>query len=223
MDGMKIQIAEIQAKMTSLLSAKGYAQADIPFIIEMYLGGELRGHTSHGLASFPGFLERASSGTGEPEVITQTDAFSLIDAKSNPGILIGKRAADEAISRAKRQVTGFSMIKNMDSWLRPGAIAQYIAGLGYLGIVVNSGGGANVAPPGGFDPVAGTNPVAYGIPTEDGALVVDMATAKHAWGEVRLANKYHTELPADTFYDNEGNVTRDPAKEIGRASCRERV
>ena len=35
--------------MTVVLKTKGYKQEDIPFIIDMYLGGELRGHTSHGL------------------------------------------------------------------------------------------------------------------------------------------------------------------------------
>ncbi|HSW91686.1 MAG TPA: Ldh family oxidoreductase [Candidatus Saccharimonadales bacterium] len=209
---MKLSISEVTDKMKSLLESKNYSDADIPFLINMYLGGELRGHTSHGLASFPGFVKENNLDLDQPEAIKTTDAFFLIDAKGNNGTLIGKHATDEAIARAKKQVVGFSMIKNMDSWLRPGAIAQYVAEQGFLAIVVNSGGGAAIAPPGGFDPVVGTNPIAYAIPTEDGPLVVDMATSKRAWGQVRLANKYGTDLPPDTFYDNEGNVTLDPKK-----------
>jgi L-2-hydroxycarboxylate dehydrogenase (NAD+) len=196
--------------MKSVLQAKGYTDTDIPFLIEMYLGGELRGHTSHGLASFPSFAKQDFSQLEKPEVIKETHDFFMIDAKSNPGALVGKRAADEAIARARTEVTGMSMIKNMDSWLRPGAIAQYIADQGFVAIVSNSGGGTAIAPPGGFDPVTGTNPLAYGIPTEEGSLVVDMATSRRAWGQVRLANKYGTDLPADTFYDNQGDVTLDP-------------
>jgi L-2-hydroxycarboxylate dehydrogenase (NAD+) len=134
----------------------------------------------------------------------------MIDAKSNPGALVGKRAADEAIKRAKKDVAGIAMIKNMDSWLRPGAIAQYIADQGYFALVMNDGGGTSIAPPGGYDPVLATNPIAYGLPTAEAPLVVDMATSKRAWGQVRLANKYGTDLPADTFYDDQGNVTLDP-------------
>jgi L-2-hydroxycarboxylate dehydrogenase (NAD+) len=99
----------------------------------------------------------------------------------------------------------------MDAWLRPGAIAEYIADQGFVAIVSNNASAAT-APPGGFDPVAGTNPIAYGLPTKDGALVVDMATAKCAWGNVRQANRDGTSLPPDSFYDNEGNITLDPAK-----------
>ncbi len=198
--------------MVSVLKGKGYADADIPFLIDMYLGGEIRGHKSHGLASFPGFAKEDNAGLPDTEVLKATDAFFYIDAKSNLGTIVGKRAADEAIVRAKKQVIGMAAIRNMDSWLRPGAIAQYIAEQDFVAIVMNSGGGAAVAPPGGFDPVTGTNPIAYGIPMDGVPLVVDMATSKRAWGEVRLANKYGTDLPEDTFYDEDGNVTLDPGK-----------
>ncbi len=209
---MQVPISEITNKMKSILKAKGYDDADIPFIINMYLGGELRGHTSHGLASFPGFAKENFSALEKPEVIKETHSLFMMDAKSNPGNVVGRHAADEAIKRAKQEGVGVSIIKSMNNWLRPGAIAEYVAEKDLVAIVVNNGRGAAVAPPGGYDPVTDTNPIAYGIPTDDGALVVDMATSKRAWGQVRVANKYGTDLPADTFYDNQGNVTVDPER-----------
>ena len=209
---MKVKVSEIKNLMTKALSSSGYKNEDIPFIINMYLGGELRGHTSHGLASFKSFIKHDYNNLPEPETIKATDACYFMDAKSNSGVLIGRKAADEAIVRAKKQITGMTLIKNMDSWLRPGAIAEYIAEQGFIAYVVNSGGGASIAPPGGYEPVTGTNPIAYGLPMADGAFVVDMATSKRAWGVVRMANKFGTKLPDDTFYDIEGNVTTDPQK-----------
>jgi LDH2 family malate/lactate/ureidoglycolate dehydrogenase len=206
---MRVSISEITDKMTSVLTAKGYAESDVPFIINMYLGGELRGHTSHGLASFVSFAQTAPGTHEEPVVLKDTHALFALDAKGASGNVIGKRAADEAIKRAKAEGVGTVLIKDMDSWLRPGAIAEYIAEQGYLALVINSGGGTSVAPPGGFDPTLGTNPIAYGIPTADEPLVVDMATAQHAWGQVRLANKYGTPLPPDAFYDDHGAITRE--------------
>lgn len=208
---MRVTIADITDKMTEVLKAKGHAAEDIDFLINMYLGGELRGHTSHGLASFAGFVNADFSNLEKPEVVKETHSFFMIDAKSQSGNVVGRRAADEAIKRAKQEGVGVSIIKNMDRWLRPGAIAEYVADQDLVAVVVSSNG-AKVAPPGGYDPVIGTNPLAYGIPTDDGALVVDMATSKQAWGQVRLANKYGTDLPADTFYDSQGNVTIDPGQ-----------
>jgi L-2-hydroxycarboxylate dehydrogenase (NAD+) len=187
---MKVSILELKAKMTDVLLKKGYRQNDIPFLINMYLGGELRGHTSHGLASFVSFAQGEPETHDEPEVLKETHALFALDAKGASGNVIGKRAADEAVKRAKVEGVGTVLIKDMDSWLRPGAVAEYIAEQGYLAVVINSGGGTSVAPPGGFDATLGTNPIAYGIPTMGAPLVVDMTTAKHAWGQVRLANKY---------------------------------
>ena len=120
---MKVSIAEIKAKMTKVLSKKGLPQDDIPFIINMYLGGELRGHTSHGLASFAGFVNQDFSKTSGPEVLKATHSLFMIDAKAQSGNIVGKRAADEAIKRAKEEGVGMAVVKNMDSWLRPGALS----------------------------------------------------------------------------------------------------
>ncbi len=206
---MKVSISELKAKMTNILKAKGYTDENIPFVINMYLGGELRGHTSHGLSSFAAFAQSDPTAQPEPVVLKDTHAMWVLDAKGANGNILGKRIADEALTRAKNEGVGTALVHDMDSWLRPGAIAEYIAGQGYIAVVINSGGGTSVAPPGGLDPVIGTNPIAYGIPTTEEPLVVDMATAMHAWGQVRLANKYGTQLPPDAFYDDHGAITRD--------------
>lgn len=207
---MKVSVQQVHDKMHQVLTDKGYSEADKEFIIEMYLGGELRGHTSHGLANFTSFASKDFSTLAEPKVLKETEALYMVDAKSNSGVLVGRVAADQAILRAQQQTVGVALIKNMESWLRPGAIAQYIADKGYLAIVINDGGGTSIAPPGGYDPTLGTNPIAYGIPTAGASLVVDMATSKRAWGQVRLANKYGTDLPKDTFYNSKGDLTLNP-------------
>jgi len=210
---MKVKVSTIRQKLTELLEKSGYDSADVAFVVNMFLGGELRGHTTHGLASFPSFLKRHTNvSLPKIEIIQSTAACFYADAKGASGNIIGRTLADEAVKRAKQQIVGFSLVKNMASWLRPGAVAQYIADQGLISYVVNSGGGVAIAPPGGYEPVAGTNPIAYGVPTNEGSFVVDMATSKRAWGVVRQANKYDTSLPDDTFYDQSGRITTDPSQ-----------
>ncbi|MBP7837134.1 Ldh family oxidoreductase [Candidatus Saccharibacteria bacterium] len=209
---MKVSVKEIEQKLQRVLESRGYSPEDVSFIIDMYLGGELSGHSTHGLADFASFASEDYSGLDEPEILKQTAALYMVDAKSNPGVIIGKKAADEAMKRADNEVVGVSLIKNMEIWRRPGGIAKYIAEKGYLAIVMNDAAGAAMSPPGGSDPTLGTNPIAYGIPLGDSPLVVDLATSKKAWGQVRLANKYKTDLPPDSFYDYGGNITIDPKK-----------
>ncbi len=206
-----VSVHELKTLMSEALKRKEYHQYDIAFLVDMYLEGELRGHSSHGLAAFPGFLKLDYRDLPQPEVLLESDAFYALDAKGHGQAMI-RHVADEVCQRAKSQVIGAASIRNMDIWLRPGYVASYIAKKGFIGIVVNDGAGEAVAPPGGYDPTVGTNPLAYAIPTEDGPLEVDMATSKRAWGQVRLAKKLGTDLPVETFYTSDGEVAVDPAE-----------
>lgn len=67
-----------------------------------------------------------------------------------------------------------------------------------------------VSAPGGKEPVIGTNPIGLGIPMENEALVIDMATATRAWGEVRLAKRFKHTLPENAYLDSDGVMTLDP-------------
>lgn len=196
--------------MTNILRSKGYGEKDSNSIIDVYLGGELRGHKTHGLAPFPGFIRQDFSQYEPPKVVLDTQAMYLIEANGNPGICLGTKASDIAIKKAKQQGTSTAIIRNMFDWVRPGAIAQYVADHDMIAIVTNDGAGRSIAPPGGVDPTVGTNPIAYGLPTETEPLVVELASAKKAWGNVRVANKFGTPLPDKTFITKSGEFATAP-------------
>ena len=202
---MEIEINEVEETLYKILTKLDYSKDDINLIIDVYLGGELRGQETHGLAPFPSFVKQDFSQLEEPQVILHSHSLYYIDAKGHPGITVGRKAADEAIAIAKKEGVGSAVIKNMRDWSRPGAIANYIAKHNMVGVVTNIGSGQAVAPPGGVDPTLGTNPIAYAIPTENEPLEVEMATSKKAWGNVRIANKYGVELPEDTFLTADGS------------------
>jgi LDH2 family malate/lactate/ureidoglycolate dehydrogenase len=42
------------------------------------------------------------------------------------------------------------------------------------------------------------------------SVVVDMATSKRAWGEVRLSDKFNRNLPKETYFDKKGKFAQDP-------------
>ena len=71
---------------------------------------------------------------------------------------------------------------------------------------------------GGSTPVIGTNPISIVIPTDKNPIIADMATSKRAWGEVREAKRGVKELPAESFYDKNGNFATDPNEVCAAAS-----
>jgi len=207
---MKIQISELQNTMLELLTSRGFTDSESKQIIDVYLGGELRGHKTHGLAPFPGFLRQDFSNLESPKVLLDTASTYFIEANGNCGITLGHRSAEIVIEKAKTQGSATALIRNMFDWVRPGTIAEYIAKQDMVAIVSNDGSGRSIAPPGGVDPTLGTNPIAYGLPTQYEPLVVELATAKKAWGNVRVANKFGTDLPEQTFLTKTGEFAKDP-------------
>jgi LDH2 family malate/lactate/ureidoglycolate dehydrogenase len=86
-----------------------------------------------------------------------------------------------------------------------------------IGIVL-SNAPPRVHPPGGIDPVLGTNPLALAIPRgRRDPVVADFATAASASGHVRIAGYTAARLPAGIAIGPDGRATRDPAIAIAGA------
>lgn len=208
---MKVKIVQIRKTLEGVLVKRGLTAKDAKIVADEYLEGELEGKYSHGLLGFPALLERLSvSKFSQPKILEKTPSLIYVDAQKNLGGIIGRQMADAAIKMAEKQGVALVLIRNMLTWLRPGNIAQYIAQKNFIGLVVNNGGVPMVAPPAGFDPIIGTNPIGIGIPTSKEPILVDMATSKRAWGIVREAKTQGKNLPSETFYGKEGNFTIKP-------------
>jgi L-2-hydroxycarboxylate dehydrogenase (NAD+) len=209
----KITIDEIRNTLVAIILKKSVtSQQEAEILADDYIEGELQGKKSHGLAAFPAVVSVLGNKRHTFEVIKKTESFFYIEAHEDFGAIVGRQIADILLKQAKIQGVAVAIIRNMKAWLRPAAVADYIAKQNCLGLVFNTGGPPMVAPPGGTEPVVGTNPIGIGIPSSDIPTVIDMATATRAWGEVRLAKRFNHILPPDSFQDATGQVTLDPEK-----------
>jgi len=208
---MKVSIEKIRKELEHALQKRGLAEEMISVLANDYLEGELQGKQSHGLLAFPAFLELIPDMKGKnAKIIMETHAYAVMDADTLPGAYVGRILADMLVNKAEKEGVAVGCIKNMKSWLRPAIIAQHISDKGMIGLVINNGGVPMLAPPGGYDPVIGTNPIGIGIPSENAPILIDMATSKRAWGEVRKAKADGSKLPEKTFYTKTGEYTVDP-------------
>ena len=88
--------------------------------------------------------------------------------------------------------------------------AKQLAEQGLVGIVLSQSP-EYVAPHGATEPIFGTNPFAIGVPSEQGSVVVDMATSATSWFGLVEADRAGHAVPDDVGYDADGNPTTDPA------------
>ncbi len=61
----------------------------------------------------------------------------------------------------------------------------------------------------------GTNPLAYGFPAEEGAVVIDQASSATAFVNIRRAAEAGQEIPKGWALDSQGTPTTDPTEALG--------
>ena len=88
--------------------------------------------------------------------------------------------------------------------------AKQLADKGMIGIVLSQSP-EYVTPHGATEAIFGTNPFAVGVPSENGSVVVDMATSAASWFGLVECDRAGQQVAADVGYDAAGHPTTDPA------------
>lgn len=213
---MRITVAEARGLAERSLIAAGHDAAEAAVIADHLIDCELRGLSYGGLPRALSIFERmtkAGYSRGEIEITHETPLSALVDGHNNIGYLVGRRAAEIAIEKASAQ--GMAVVGARDTW-HTGMLAYYaeMAARADLVSMIASNASPNVAPYGGTEGRFGTNPIAFGFPSDGGPVIWDIGTSAIMHGEVVLAGRLGRDLPDGMAFDRDGNPTRDPAKAL---------
>lgn len=140
--------------------------------------------------------------------VKETDISVLIDGGNNVGMLAIHHAAQEAIDRAARH--GIAIICLSNSWMsgRSAVYCEKIARAGLIGIHTVSAN-PQVAPFGGAGRALGTNPIAFGIPTDGDPLVIDMGTSAFMGTDLQFRERMGEPIPEGAALGPDGRPTTD--------------
>ena len=196
--------------------AAGHNAAEAAVIADHLIDCELRGLSYGGLPRALSVFERmtkAGFSRGSIEIVHETPLSALVDGHNNIGYLVGRRAAEIAIEKATGQ--GMAVVGARDTW-HTGMLSYYaeMAARADLVSMIASNASPNVAPHGGTEGRFGTNPIAFGFPSQGDPVIWDIGTSAIMHGEVVLAGRLGQELPKGSAFDAAGNATRDPAKAL---------
>lgn len=207
---------DLELFAAGLLLAAGLPEERARDVAGVLVEADLLGHSTHGLALLPGYLDQINAGgmrtQGAPGVISTAAAAQVWDGKRLPGPWLVLRAAEAAAGMARDCGTGTVVIRNAH---HIGCLAVYLrraAEAGLMLIVMSSAPATrSVAPFGAREGVLSPNPIGAGFPAGGDPVLVDISTSTTANGVAAQLHREGRRLPAPWAVDEDGVLTDDPA------------
>ncbi|WP_181700899.1 Ldh family oxidoreductase [Chthonobacter albigriseus] len=213
---MRVCERDAQDLAVGLLRGYGVPEKSAQIQAGILVEAELRGHPSHGLQRLPRLLRRIERGLADPvsqgEFRWRSEGVLEGDGLRGLGPVVAFAALDRLLERVGRTGVALAAVSNAQHL---GMLAQYveaIASTGRIGIAMSSSE-ALVHPHGGTSRVLGTNPIAIGVPSADGApFVVDLATSEVSMGKIHHHAAIGRPLQPGWATDADGRPTTDAVR-----------
>lgn len=184
-------------------------------VTDCLLVADMMGHSTHGLAIAPWYIEEIKNGgmrlDGEVQAISDRGACLAWNGRRLPGAWLVNRAIDQALDRvAKYGVVTVTIAEGHHT----GALATYLPRLTDKGLMVllacSGPASQGVAPYGGTVGLFTPNPLSAGIPTHKDPILLDIScsitTIKRS-GQLAQAG---LEYPGEWALDANGQPSTDP-------------
>jgi len=177
----------------------------------------LEGVYSHGINRFARLIRNIDVGIvhpdADPVVVNCFGALMSMDGNLGLGVINATAAMDHAIHLAKDHGIGLVALRNTNHWMRAATYGYQACDAGMAAICF-SNTIPNMPTWGAVDARLGNNPMVLAIPREQGHVLLDMAASQFSYGALELALLNGRQMPIEAGFDEEGNLTRDPAKVI---------
>lgn len=209
---MKIKIVDLKEKINLYLLSLGIDSEDVGTMTELIVEQEMIGNQFSPVGEISGKHARLikSMSNLREEIVVNKPSLKLIKGNGRLAQLITANYLDEVVEKSKKQ--GIFALGIYDSTYNEffDVFCRRVAEQNCIALIFENGGPQGVVPFGGKKDVMGTNPIAYGIPTNNYPIIFDGSTAMHAWGRIRQAKERGERLPDNAYLDKDANITTDP-------------
>ena len=198
---------------TKIIMALGTPEERARVTAEILAAADMRGISSHGVAGGTGLRElvdRIRKDAIDPKATPSVKrnenwAVATMDAQAGIGPAAAMDATRLAGDLAEEYGIGKVYVHNANHF---GAACVYVEALIERGLAgrATCTSGAWMKPFGGNRIRLGTNPIAWGVPAGDQAIVIDVATTQRAVSPAIRASRAGEAIPPDYFLDENGEV-----------------
>lgn len=207
--------------VTDAFVGYGVPREDAEICTDVLLESDKRGIESHGCNRFkPIYIDRIVAGIQQPvtnfEVVKETPTTAVVDGHDGMGQVIGKKAMQMAIDKAKQYGLGMVAVRNSCHYGIAGYYATQATEQGCIGFT-GTNARPSVAPTFGVEGMFGTNPLTMGIPSDEKFdFVIDCATSITQNGKIEYYERIGEEAHPGTIIGLDGEPVSGDAGEALR-------
>lgn len=205
---------DLEQYMKQVFVAVGIPEGDAEICADVLIESDKRGIDSHGIGRFkPIYIDRIRDGILFPvtkiDVIKEGPTTMVLDGNNGMGQVISKFAMGKAIEKAKKFGMGMVAVRNSSHYGIAGYYATMATDQGLIGIT-GTNARPSIAPTFGIENMLGTNPMTFGIPTdEEFPFVLDCATSVTQRGKIEVYQRNGKSLPAGWVIGANGEPRTD--------------
>lgn len=216
-DCVWIDFETLESFMKESLINSGVPEKDAEIIGDVLIQSDKRGIDSHGIGRLkPIYIDRIDAGILNPvtkiDVLKDDQTTAVLDGNNGMGHVVGKAAMDMAIEKAKEFGMGMVAVRNSTHYGIAGYFATMATDAGMIGIT-GTNARPSIAPTFGVENMMGTNPLTFGIPTdEEFPFILDCATSVSQRGKIEVYGRVGKDLPSGWVIGNDGKTRTDTAQ-----------
>lgn len=203
--------------MVAVFKEYGVPEEDARVCADVLLESDRRGIESHGCNRFkPIYIDRIKDGILNPrteyEILKETPTTAVVDGHNGIGMVIGTKAMQLAIDKAKAYGMGMVAVRNSTHYGIAGYYATMCTEHDMIGIT-GTNARPSIAPTFGVENMLGTNPITFGLPTdEEFPFVLDCATSISQRGKIEFYARSGMDTPAGAVIGRDGSAMTDSHK-----------
>ncbi len=200
--------------MKDVFKGVGVPEEDAAICADVLITSDKRGIDSHGIGRLKSiYYDRIKNGIQQPvthfEVVREGPTTAVVDGHHGMGQVIAYRSMQKAIEKASKYGMGMVAVRNSTHYGIAGYYSMMAADAGMISIN-GSNARPSIAPTFGVENMLGTNPLTFGIPSDDPfPFVLDCATSVSQRGKIEVYARAGKDIPAGWVIGEDGNTRTD--------------
>lgn len=213
-DCIWIDFDTMERFMADVFTGLGVPEDEARICADVLITSDKRGIDSHGIGRLKTiYYDRIKIGIQKPvtdfEIVREGPTTAVIDGHDGMGHVIGKRSMTMAIEKARTYGMGMVTVRNSTHYGIAGYYALMAANADMIGIT-GTNARPSVAPTFGVENMLGTNPITFGMPSDEAfPFVLDCATSLTQRGKIEVYDRIGKPLPEGWVVDESGRPRTD--------------